>query len=78
MQRNHTWQTQHESHAVTSQKVYLSLLPIKLVLQSCIKVMDKKGDGIQHLSKKFGFEKSNAKLKEVFSVGPEIRELLCY
>lgn len=40
--------------------------------------MDKKGDGIQHLSKKFGFEKRDAKLKEAFSVGPEIRELLCY
>lgn len=45
-------------------------------MKNFVKALKKDSNGFQYLKKKFGVEKSDAKLKEGVFVGPEIRELI--
>ena len=62
---------------IDPQKVYLPPLHIKLgLMKNFVKAMDQHGKGFQYLLEKFGFRKSNAKLKAGVFVGPDIRNLI--
>ena len=58
---------------INPQKVYLPPLHIKLrFMKNFVKAMDHHGKGFKYLLKKFGFKKSDAKLKAGVFVGPDL------
>lgn len=47
-------------------------------MKNFVVAMDSKGNGFQYLKDRFGETKMDAKLKAVFFVRPEIRQIMCY